>query len=47
MKKVLLFLLLSSASLLAQVKGTVKDEKGNPIPFANIYIKSRFKLYKG
>lgn len=42
MKKAFLYLLLSSASLIAQVKGTVKDEKGNPIPFANIYVKDTY-----
>lgn len=43
MKKIttLLLLLLSLLSF-AQIKGTIKDEKGNPIPFANIYVKDTY-----
>lgn len=43
MKKItsLLFLLFSIANF-AQIKGTVSDSKGNPIPFANIYIKDTY-----
>ncbi|MEC4005555.1 DUF5686 and carboxypeptidase regulatory-like domain-containing protein [Flavobacterium sp. SUN052] len=43
MKKItiLLFLLFSIATF-AQIKGTVSDSKGNPIPFANIYVKDTY-----
>ena len=26
----------------AQIKGTIKDDKGNPIAFANIYVKDTY-----
>jgi len=42
MKHSFLLLLLLSFSSFAQIKGTVKDEKGNPIPFANIYVKDTY-----
>ena len=43
MKKTLtLLLLLFSFSLFAQIKGTIKDDKGNPIAFANIYVKDTY-----
>ena len=43
MKKIitLLFLFFSVLSF-AQIKGTVTDSKGNPIPFANIYVKDTY-----
>ena len=43
MKKItsLLFLLFSLANF-AQIKGTISDDKGNPIPFANIYVKDTY-----
>jgi len=43
MKKIttLLFLLVS-LSQFAQIKGTIKDDKGNPIAFANIYVKDTY-----
>lgn len=43
MKKIttVLFLLLS-LSLFSQIKGTIKDVKGNPIAFANIYVKDTY-----
>ncbi|MBC7523174.1 MAG: carboxypeptidase-like regulatory domain-containing protein [Flavobacterium sp.] len=37
----LLFILLSFSNF-AQVKGTVSDNKGNPIAFANIYVKDTY-----
>ena len=37
MKKIHLLLLLASISGFAQIKGTVSDEKGNPIPFVTIF----------
>ncbi len=37
----LLFLFLS-LSQFAQIKGTIKDDKGNPIAFANIYVKDTY-----
>lgn len=43
MKKItLLLLLFISVANFAQVKGTISDEKGNPIPFANIYVKDTY-----
>ena len=43
MKKItsLLFLLLSLTTF-SQIKGTVTDKKGLPIPFANIYVKDTY-----
>ena len=43
MKKIttLLFLFFS-LSQFAQIKGTIKDDKGNPIAFANIYVKDTY-----
>ena len=43
MKKIitLLFLFFSVLSF-AQIKGTLTDSKGNPIPFANIYVKDTY-----
>ena len=35
-------LFLISISTFAQLKGTVTDSKGNPIPFANIYVKDTY-----
>ncbi len=37
-----LLLLILSVHLSAQIKGTVKDENGSPIPFANIYVKDTY-----
>ena len=37
MKKIFLFLLLASFATFAQIKGTVSDEKGNPLPFVNVF----------
>ena len=37
MKKLFLLLLLASFSAFAQIKGTVSDEKGNPLPFVTIF----------
>ena len=43
MKKItsLLFLFLSVYSF-SQIKGTVTDDKGNPLPFVNIYVKDTY-----
>lgn len=41
-KLITLFLLLVSITTFAQLKGTVSDSKGNPIPFANIYVKDTY-----
>ena len=43
MKKItsLLFLLISFFTV-AQIKGTVTDKLGNPVPFANIYVKDTY-----
>ena len=43
MKKItsLLFLLISITTF-SQIKGTVTDNKGKPIPFANIYVKDTY-----
>jgi hypothetical protein len=37
MKKIFLFLLLASFATFAQIKGTVSDEKGNPLPFVTVF----------
>ena len=37
MKKIHLLLLLASISGFAQIKGTVSDEKGNPLPFVTVF----------
>ena len=37
-----LLFLFFSLSLFAQIKGTIKDDKGNPIAFANIYVKDTY-----
>lgn len=44
MKKIttLLFWLILSGQAFSQIRGTVKDDKGNPIPFANIYVKDTY-----
>lgn len=44
MKKIiLLLLLLVSIKSFAQIKGTVSDEKGNPLPFVSIFIENTYK----
>jgi hypothetical protein len=40
--KITFLLLFASLSLFSQIKGTIKDEKGNPIAFANIYVKDTY-----
>lgn len=42
--KTLLFFLIATTSLSAQhlITGEVKDEKGQPVPFANVYLKTVF-----
>jgi len=43
MKKItLLLLLLVSISNFAQIKGTITDTKGKPMPFVNIYVKDTY-----
>ncbi len=43
MKQILLFFFsLFSIVSFSQIKGTVSDKAGNPIPFANIYIKDTY-----
>lgn len=42
-KYLLLFLFLLSFSAFAQIKGTVSDEKGQPLPFVNIYLENSYK----
>ena len=43
MKKITAFLfLLISIATSAQIKGTITDTKGKPIPFANIYVKDTY-----
>jgi hypothetical protein len=43
MQKILLTLtLFFSLHSLAQIKGTVKDEKGKPLPYVNIYIENTY-----
>ena len=43
MKKItsLLFLLISIITF-SQIKGTITDNKGNPVAFANIYVKDTY-----
>jgi hypothetical protein len=44
MKKILLFsFILFVSHFQAQIRGTVLDEKGNPIPFANVIIENTYK----
>src|SRR6478672_5336259 len=43
MKKITLLLLLISTSVLAQIRGTVSDEKGVPLPFVSIVIENSYK----
>ena len=40
-KSIICFLLFISFSVLAQVKGVVKDEAGNPISYANISVENQ------
>ena len=43
MKKILLFLFICFSFLsFSQIKGTIKDGNGNPIPFVNIYIENTY-----
>ena len=41
-KNLLPFLVLFSAFSFAQIKGTVKDVDGNPLPFVNIYVENTY-----
>lgn len=43
MKHFCLLLLLVSTSALAQIRGTVSDEKGNPLPYVSIYLENSYK----
>ena len=38
----LYFLLLLSIHVSAQIKGTVTDEKGNPLPFINVFEENTY-----
>ena len=42
MKKITFLLLLACISNFAQIKGTVSDEKGNPLPFVTIYSSNTY-----
>ena len=43
MNKILFALLLIFSSIsFAQIKGTIKDKEGNPLPFVNIYIENTY-----
>ncbi|HLA55504.1 MAG TPA: DUF5686 and carboxypeptidase regulatory-like domain-containing protein [Flavobacterium sp.] len=42
-KNCLLLLLLISFAGVAQIKGTVSDDKGTPLPFVNIYFENSYK----
>ena len=45
MQKILLTLTLCYSLIsFAQIKGTVKDENGKPLPYVNIYIENIFNL---
>lgn len=44
MKKIVLFVfVLLVTNFYAQIRGTINDDKGNPIPFANIFIENTYK----
>jgi Family of unknown function (DUF5686)/CarboxypepD_reg-like domain len=43
MKKIaLLYLFFNAASVFAQIKGTISDSKGNPLPFVNVSIENSY-----
>ena len=42
MNKILFALLFVSSFTFSQIKGTVKDKDGNPLPFVNIYIENTY-----
>ena len=42
MKKITYLLLLTCISNFAQIKGTVTDEKGNPLPFVTIFSSNTY-----
>lgn len=42
MKKITLLLLLVSTILTGQIRGTVSDEKGNPLPFVSIVVENTY-----
>ena len=41
-KTILVITLLFSIISFAQIRGTVKDTDGNPLPFVNIYIENTY-----
>ena len=41
-QQITLLLLVFTTISLAQIKGTVKDKEGNPLPFVNIYIENTY-----
>ncbi len=41
-KQITILILMISSISSAQIKGIVKDEKGNPLPFVNIYIENTY-----
>ena len=41
-KTILAITLLFSIISFAQIRGTVKDSDGNPLPFVNIYIENNY-----
>ena len=41
--RLLLFLLITSLSVSAQLKGTITDVDNQPIPYVNIYIENSYK----
>ena len=43
MKNLLLLFVLVAGSVSAQIRGTVTDEKGNPLPFVSIVIENSYK----
>jgi hypothetical protein len=43
MKKLVLFLLLMAVNAMGQIRGTVSDEKGNPLPFVSIVVENSYK----
>ena len=41
-QQITLFLLFLTSISFAQIKGTIKDKEGNPLPFVNIYIENTY-----
>ena len=42
MKKIILLFCLTTLSCFSQIKGKILDEKGNPLPFVNVYVENTY-----